>query len=96
MAALTEALKGLAADSELEGEIVLCLRLEPFVEFGSLTYRRQPNMLGDKRGRASQAHHGGKGGGEMDNVGMIKNLEHPYLTPHALLTVLDFILRIGP
>jgi hypothetical protein len=33
MAALVEALKELAADSELEGEVVLCPRLEPFVEF---------------------------------------------------------------
>lgn len=33
VAALTEALKELAADSELEGEVVFCPRLEPFVEF---------------------------------------------------------------
>jgi len=33
MAALTEALKELAADSELESEVVLRPRLEPFVEF---------------------------------------------------------------
>jgi hypothetical protein len=33
MTALTEALKELAADSELEREVILCPRLEPFVEF---------------------------------------------------------------
>ena len=33
MTALTEALKELAADSELEGEVVFCPRLEPLVEF---------------------------------------------------------------
>ena len=32
MAALTGALKELAADSELESEVVFCPRLEPFIE----------------------------------------------------------------
>ena len=33
MTALTEALKELAADSELKGEVVFRPRLEPFAEF---------------------------------------------------------------
>ena len=33
VAALTGALEELAADSELESEVVFCPRLEPFVEF---------------------------------------------------------------
>jgi len=34
MAALTEALKGRPADSELKSKVVFCPRLEPVVEFG--------------------------------------------------------------
>ena len=29
-------------------------------------------------------------------MGMIKTLEHPHLTPHALLIPLDFLLQNGP
>ena len=33
MTALTKALKELAADSDLESEVVFCPKLEPFLEF---------------------------------------------------------------
>jgi len=38
----------------------------------------------------AQAHHREKRGGEMGthDVGMIETLEHPHLTPHALLVLL--------
>ena len=51
-------------------------------------------MLGDKRGRA-QANHGDKAGwgNETHHVEMMETLKHPHLAPHALLILLEFLLR---
>jgi len=56
---------------------------------------RQPNILGDKRGRAHVGTSCSKGvwGNKTHSIVMIETLEHPHLTPHALLIPLDFILR---
>jgi hypothetical protein len=45
MAALADALDELSADGELESEVVMCPRLEPFVEFD---LQGRMNTSGDK------------------------------------------------
>jgi len=61
MAALTEALKELAADSELESEVIFCPRLEPFVEFD--LQKDNQTCQGTNEDAHAQAHHGEQGYG---------------------------------
>jgi hypothetical protein len=92
VATLTEALKELAVDIKLEGEVEHCPRLEPFLEI-HLEKDNQTCQETNEDTR-SQARHGGKGWRNGTyNVGMIKAMEHPYLTLHTLLIALDFILH---
>jgi len=62
MAALTEAFKELAADSELESEVIFCPRLEPFVGFD--LQKDNQTCQGTNEDAHAQVHHGEQGYGE--------------------------------
>jgi len=59
MTALANALKELSADSELESEVVLRPRLEPFVELDLQKDNR--TCEGTNEDARAQAHHGERG-----------------------------------
>ena len=61
MAVLTEALKELTADRDLESKVVLCPRLEHFV---GLAYSKTTKRV-RKNEMREQVRHGEKWGGEM-------------------------------
>ena len=96
MAALADALEELSADGELEGEVVFCPGLEPFIEFD---LRGKPNKSGtndDGRGSWQGEQGWSKWEGNLTHdVGMIEALEDLHFAPHALLVPLDFLLRNG-
>jgi len=89
VAAVAETLKEFAADSELESDVLLCLRLEPFIGFDLKKDNRTCLETNNRAG--ARAHREGKRGGGTHNVGTIDSeaLEHLHLAPYDLLIPLD-------